>query len=100
MATLDVEKCMESLSRENKIALLSGSDMWHTQAVPNLNVPRLRVSDGRKSIAETHGCLYMPQCKLIFVLPLLLLLAANGIRGTRFFAGIASNCFPVSEESA
>lgn len=42
-----------------------GIDFWHTKAVPRLNVPSLRCSDG-----------------------------PNGVRGTRFFNGKPAACFP------
>lgn len=35
---------LNHLSSEEKIALLSGDDIWHTVAVPRLGVPRVRVS--------------------------------------------------------
>lgn len=42
-----------------------GSDFWHTSPLPEFNVPAVRVSDG-----------------------------PNGIRGTRFFAGVPAACLP------
>lgn len=42
-----------------------GVDFWHTKAVPRLNVPSIRMSDG-----------------------------PNGVRGTRFFNGVPAACFP------
>lgn len=44
MAIIDPEAVLKELSSEEKIALLSGDDMWHTVAVPRLGVPRVRVS--------------------------------------------------------
>ena len=43
----------------------AGADFWHTSAVPRLNVPAIRLSDG-----------------------------PNGVRGTRFFNSVPSACFP------
>lgn len=43
-AIIDPEYVLSQLSSEEKIALLSGDDMWHTVPVPRLGVPRVRVS--------------------------------------------------------
>lgn len=43
---INPEAVLKELSSEEKIALLSGDDMWHTVAVPRLGVPRVRCSDG------------------------------------------------------
>jgi beta-glucosidase len=53
------------LTREEKVALLSGADFWHTAAVPRLGIPALRMSDG-----------------------------PNGVRGTRFTTGPPSALVP------
>ncbi|KAK7204563.1 glycoside hydrolase superfamily [Myxozyma melibiosi] len=65
IADFDVEKVIEQLTTDEKIALLSGADNWHTFKVPRLGVPAIRVTDG-----------------------------PNGVRGTRFFNGTAAACFP------
>lgn len=49
---LDVEDVLSKLTRPEKISLLAGSDMWHTAAVEHLNIPRVRMSDGRKSVSS------------------------------------------------
>lgn len=41
---IDPEAVLKELSSEEKIALLSGDDMWHTAPVKRLGVPRVRVS--------------------------------------------------------
>ncbi|KPM43246.1 hypothetical protein AK830_g3323 [Neonectria ditissima] len=61
----DVEQVLKELNSKEKIDLLSGIDFWHTKAVPRLNVPSIRLSDG-----------------------------PNGVRGTRFFNGVPAACFP------
>ncbi|KAH6880813.1 glycoside hydrolase superfamily [Thelonectria olida] len=61
----DVEGVLKRLSTLEKIDLLAGIDFWHTKAVPRLNVPSIRMSDG-----------------------------PNGVRGTRFFNGVPAACFP------
>ncbi|KAK6199618.1 beta-glucosidase [Scheffersomyces amazonensis] len=62
---LDIDYLIENLTLPEKISLLAGKDFWHTVPIPRLNIPSIRVSDG-----------------------------PNGIRGTKFFNSIPSNCFP------
>lgn len=64
---INPEAVLKELSSEEKIALLSGDDMWHTVAVPRLGVPRVRCSDG-----------------------------PNGVRGTAWTNGAPASCFPSS----
>ncbi|KAM0518910.1 hypothetical protein ACHAPE_003900 [Trichoderma viride] len=61
----DVETVLSQLSQNEKIALLSGIDFWHTYPIPKHNVPSIRFTDG-----------------------------PNGIRGTKFFAGVPAACLP------
>lgn len=68
MFHLDVEDTIAKLDIDEKFALLSGIDFWHTKAVPRLGVPSVRMSDG-----------------------------PNGVRGTRFFDGVPAACFPCGE---
>ncbi|KAJ5859732.1 hypothetical protein N7534_005009 [Penicillium rubens] len=63
--TFDVEHVLANISEQDKIALLSGIDFWHTHPIPEFNVPSIRATDG-----------------------------PNGIRGTKFFAGIPAACLP------
>ncbi|KAG6861560.1 hypothetical protein C0995_014856 [Termitomyces sp. Mi166 len=63
----DVDATLAKLSLPNKIKLLTGLGWWHTEPVPEAGVPSIRLSDG-----------------------------PNGVRGTRFFNGVPSNCFPAS----
>ncbi|EGW31177.1 beta-glucosidase [Spathaspora passalidarum NRRL Y-27907] len=62
---LDIESLIEELTLSEKISLLAGYDFWHTVPIERLNIPSVRVSDG-----------------------------PNGIRGTKFFNSVPSNCFP------
>ncbi|KAL7783602.1 glycoside hydrolase family 3 protein [Trichoderma ceciliae] len=61
----DVESVLSQLKQSEKIALLSGIDFWHTYPIPEHNVPSIRFTDG-----------------------------PNGIRGTKFFAGVPAACLP------
>ncbi|CEL06430.1 hypothetical protein ASPCAL09607 [Aspergillus calidoustus] len=61
----DVDAVLSQLTLDEKVALISGSDPWHTASIPRLNIPRIRVTDG-----------------------------PNGVRGTRFFNGVPAACFP------
>ena len=63
--TLDVDHVLSQLRIDEKIALISGTDFWHTAAIKRLGVPAIRVSDG-----------------------------PNGVRGTKFFNGVPAACFP------
>ncbi|PVH77695.1 glycoside hydrolase family 3 protein [Cadophora sp. DSE1049] len=60
-----VEDVLKELTSQEKIGLLSGVDFWHTQSIPRLHVPSIRMSDG-----------------------------PNGVRGTRFFNGQPAACLP------
>jgi beta-glucosidase len=42
----DVERVLAELTLEEKAALTSGSDFWHTDAVERLGVPKVMVTDG------------------------------------------------------
>ncbi|OCF78251.1 hypothetical protein I204_00188 [Kwoniella mangroviensis CBS 8886] len=52
-AVIDPEAILKQLTSEEKIALLSGDDMWHTVPVPRLGVPRVR--NGMRGTAWTNG---------------------------------------------
>ena len=49
MTELNIDECIEQLSTEQKIAILSGADFWHTYGNQELGIPSMRVSDGRQS---------------------------------------------------
>lgn len=53
----DVERVLAELTLEEKAALTSGSDFWHTEAVERLGVPAVMVTDGphglRKQATDT-----------------------------------------------
>ena len=41
-----IESLIKELTLEEKISILSGSSAWHTTAVPRLNIPRVKMTDG------------------------------------------------------
>lgn len=65
LGEFEVEDVLKKLDLNEKVALLSGIDFWHTAPVHRLGVPSIRVSDG-----------------------------PNGVRGTRFFQGVPAACLP------
>ncbi|EFY89499.1 Cel3c putative beta-glucosidase [Metarhizium acridum CQMa 102] len=65
MADINIEDVLKKLTLAEKVDLLAGSDFWHTKALPAHGIPSLRMSDG-----------------------------PNGVRGTKFFNGVSSACFP------
>lgn len=62
---LNVEELLTELTLSEKISLLAGLNAWQTVPIDRLDIPSVTVSDG-----------------------------PNGIRGTRFFDAVPSNCFP------
>ncbi|KAK4954140.1 beta-glucosidase [Elasticomyces elasticus] len=59
------DELLTNLTVSEKISLLSGADFWHTEGIPRLHVPQLRLSDG-----------------------------PNGVRGTKFFDSVPAACLP------
>ncbi|KAL5610612.1 hypothetical protein FOBRF1_006729 [Fusarium oxysporum] len=43
---VDVESLLEALTLQQKISLLAGGSQWRTAAIPQQNIPPLKVSDG------------------------------------------------------
>ncbi|KAI0700577.1 glycoside hydrolase family 3 protein [Cytidiella melzeri] len=65
--TFNVEEILAKLTLRNKIKLLTGRGWWNTEAIPESGVPSIKTSDG-----------------------------PNGVRGSQFFNGTPSSCFPSS----
>ncbi|PWY75366.1 hypothetical protein BO70DRAFT_372618 [Aspergillus heteromorphus CBS 117.55] len=65
IANADIEDLLKQLTLDEKVALLTGDDFWHTVPIPRLGIPSIRLSDG-----------------------------PNGVRGTRFFGSVPAACLP------
>lgn len=51
----DVERVLAELTLEEKAALTSGSDFWHTDGVERLGVPTVMVTDGPHGLRKQSG---------------------------------------------
>ena len=52
---MNIEKILETMTLEEKIALCSGEDFWHTKEMKHLGIPSLMMSDG------PHGLRKQPE---------------------------------------
>ncbi|KAH3915954.1 beta-glucosidase [Parastagonospora nodorum] len=68
---VNIEATLQSLTLEEKIALLAGKDFWETVPIPGKGVPAIKTSDG-----------------------------PNGARGEVFTGGTRAACFPAAVCSA
>ncbi|KAG2181543.1 hypothetical protein INT44_008358 [Umbelopsis vinacea] len=62
---VNIDNLLAELTLEEKVSLLAGADTWRTAAIPRLNIPSVKVSDG-----------------------------PNGARGGEFADGKSAACFP------
>jgi beta-glucosidase len=49
-----VEALLEQLTRQEKVSLLSGLDVWNTVPVPRLGIPSIVMTDGPHGVRATH----------------------------------------------
>ena len=47
---IEIEALLEQLSLAQKVTLCSGASLWRTQALPDLGIPTLKVSDGPNGV--------------------------------------------------
>ena len=60
----DIELLLSQLTLEEKVSLLAGADMWHTNPIERLGIPVLKVTDGpngARGTEETMGSLHHRQ---------------------------------------
>ena len=50
-----IEEIIKHMSLDEKIALLAGADYWHSAALPRLNVPAIKVTDGPNGGRGSQG---------------------------------------------
>jgi beta-glucosidase len=50
-----IENIIREMTLDEKISLLAGQDMWHTQPVERLGIPSIRVSDGPNGVRGAGG---------------------------------------------
>lgn len=48
----DLDEIISKLTVQEKAALIAGKDFWRTSAIPRLNVPSIKVTDGVRISAE------------------------------------------------
>ena len=88
---INIDKVLSELTLVEKISLLTGSDLWHTTPLPDHGIPAVRLTDGRELPIKRR--VHLDHLMMSFSC---LSTIAVGVRGTAFFAGVPSNCFPVS----
>ena len=48
----DIENIIEKMTLEEKVALCSGQDFWHTKQYPQYNIPKITMADGPHGIRK------------------------------------------------
>jgi beta-glucosidase len=52
---LNIDNLIQEMTLDEKIGMLAGQDMWHTQPVDRLGIPSIRVSDGPNGVRGASG---------------------------------------------
>lgn len=52
---LNIDEILGKMTREEKISMLAGADLWHSVAVPRLGIPQFKVSDGPNGARGAGG---------------------------------------------
>ena len=51
---MNIDVILKELTLEEKASLCSGSDAWHTQPIPRLDIPAVMVSDGPHGLRKVN----------------------------------------------
>ena len=51
----DIDKLINEMTLDEKISMLAGADLWHTNAVERLGIPVLKVTDGPNGSRGAQG---------------------------------------------
>ena len=52
---MDIRKCIEEMTLEEKAGLCSGRDFWHSQNVDRLGIPSAMMCDGPHGLRKQKG---------------------------------------------
>ncbi|MBL6982807.1 MAG: glycoside hydrolase family 3 C-terminal domain-containing protein, partial [Anaerolineales bacterium] len=55
-----INDLLKEMTLDEKISMLAGADLWHSVAVPRLNIPQFKVTDGPNGARGAFGSLGTP----------------------------------------
>jgi beta-glucosidase len=55
-----IDDLLKQMTLEEKISMLAGADLWHTVAVPRLDIPQFKVTDGPNGARGAWGSMASP----------------------------------------